>query len=32
MLTEDWNEKDWNLEDLNNKMQTYRMKMKSGET
>ena len=32
MLMEDWNEKDWNLEDLNNKMQTYRTKMKSGET
>ena len=32
MLTEDWIEENWNLKDWNNKMQTYRTKMKSGET
>ena len=32
MLTEDWIEENWNLEDWNNKIQTFRTKMKSGET
>ena len=32
MLTDDWIEKDWNLEDWNDKMQTYRTEMKNCET
>ena len=33
MLTEDWIEDDWNLKkDWNDKMQTYRTKIKSGES